>query len=293
MTDRQLGYAALFIIFAACAAGVMFLLHSSSEPSQVRVVTAPNTGSLKLADPVVIDGVPVGHVRALGIRRSCAVVTMELTPPRPIYADYTIAIVDVGIMGDRWVDVYPGSPSQPGIPPTDTLQARFVLGPSEALGYIDRLHTVVRRWAEFSTILVGGDSTRLSLVDQYAQVVWFTDSLSTHVVELTDALDRFVTSYTDSIYRFLDAVAGLSNRAAVELPETISRLATQLDQLEQSVAKVDTMLSEVRALVAKADSPEAARLTTVLERLQERLSTVRRLLIDIKRHGVNLKVWPF
>ncbi|MBD3243676.1 MAG: MCE family protein [Chitinivibrionales bacterium] len=293
MTDRQLGYAALFIIFAGCAAGVGYLLHATSKPSQIRVVTAENTGSLKLADPVVVGGVPVGVVRDLGASRSHAIITLQLTPPRPIHADYTIAIVDVGIMGDRWVDVDPGSASEPVIPPGDTLHARFILGPSEALGYVDRLHSVVRHWAEFSTILVQGDSSRPALVDQYARVIWFTDSLSTQVLELTDALDRFVTVHTDSIYRFLDTVAGLSNRAAVALPETIDRLSAQLAQLERGVAKVDTLLAQVQSLVSQTDSPEAARLNTLLARLQERLATVQKLLIRIRRYGVNLKVWPF
>ncbi len=293
MTDRQLGYAALIVIVAACAVGVAYLTHTTNRPSDVRVVTAANTGSLKLADPVVIDGVPVGLVRDLGTSRSSAIITIETSPPRPIYDDYTITIVDVGIMGDRWVDLDPGTPSRPRIPPTDTLHARFILGPSEALGYIDRLYTVVRRWAEFSTLLVEGDSTRPSLTDQYGDVVWFVDSLSTHVVALTEALDRFVTVHTDSIYRFLDAVTGLSDRVAEELPAALSQLATQLEQLERGVARVDTLLSQVQVLVAQADSPEAARLTTILARLQERLATVRTLLIEIRRHGINLKVWPF
>jgi phospholipid/cholesterol/gamma-HCH transport system substrate-binding protein len=67
------------------------------------------TGDLKVRAPVVIAGIRVGEVSALGLdKNDRARVQMNLDPALQLPVDTTASIVTAGVLGDRYIELQPG-----------------------------------------------------------------------------------------------------------------------------------------------------------------------------------------
>jgi ABC-type transporter Mla subunit MlaD len=293
MTDRHIGYIALVVLAVglACVAG--YAVYATSAPTERRVVLCRQLGSLKLADPVVNNGKQVGVVRRIGLVGDRPCLTLQLTPPLQLHDDYAIRIVDLGVMGDRLVAVDPGSDERPLVPAGDTLRGQFVIGPSEALAIVGRLREVVSAWAKITTTLVHGDSAHEPFVNRYARFVWFIDSLSERTVSLASALDQLFSARIDTLYGLLDSAAGLSSRLSSTAPGILADMASTVETLSRVMDKADSLVAGVEDAAGVVESPDVQRLLSKLEELQTKLRAVREVLDEIRRKGINLKVWPF
>ena len=66
-------------------------------------------GGLKTRAPVVVSGVKVGQVRAIGLGDDYrARVTLDLDPTLKLPADTTASIVTAGLLGDRYISLQLG-----------------------------------------------------------------------------------------------------------------------------------------------------------------------------------------
>ena len=68
----------------------------------------PQVGSLSIGDPVSVLGVRKGEVKDIKLSDDQVSVTMSMASDVKLKEDASVAIVNVGLMGERFVDVNPG-----------------------------------------------------------------------------------------------------------------------------------------------------------------------------------------
>jgi len=122
--------AALFAAVVACAAVIFFLDDIVEATRDTTTVTAVLEGAPKLrrGAAVWIAGRPVGRVRNIEIlpsndtiARVAAVLRMSASARDQIRADAAVRVTSARRIGEPTLDILPGSPAVPPLPPGDTL----------------------------------------------------------------------------------------------------------------------------------------------------------------------------
>lgn len=293
MSDRTLGYIALSIVAAIALASAWLVAQSVMRPSQNLIISASDIGTLKLGDPITISGVTAGKAVKLGWNGSAAIVTAHMVPPVPIYRDYRIAVVDIGIMGDRLITLEPGTPDSGLVSPADTLRAAFVIGPSEALGMVGQLQEVVHGFARISSMLVYGDSAHEPLVQRYARVVWVADSVSRQLDHLTRSAQGLFDQRMDTLLAFIDTAVAVTQMVEGRVPGLVDTVSATVDSLAKMVAKVERFVEKLEHGYVRIDSLQNGLLKRRLASIREQLGQIGHTLETLRERGLRLRVVPF
>jgi phospholipid/cholesterol/gamma-HCH transport system substrate-binding protein len=103
--------------------GIILLLFMSFRVSRLErlkgeVYTAlfPSVSGLVINANVEVAGVPVGRVEKIGLEEGMAKVWMKIGQAQ-IHADAEAAVKTHGVLGDKYIEVKPGSPDVPLLPP--------------------------------------------------------------------------------------------------------------------------------------------------------------------------------
>src|ERR1700760_999426 len=72
-------------------------------------------------ESVRIAGVRVGEVNGVGLQGTKARVTLVLDKPIPLTVGTTARIANLGLLGEKYVEIIPGPPNAPPLPPGTTL----------------------------------------------------------------------------------------------------------------------------------------------------------------------------
>ncbi len=293
MSDRQIGYVALAVLAAVVVVTGWLIAESLSAPTQERLVLAENVGALKLADPVLLNGVAVGWVSDITRTEHEALLVCTFSPPQPVYANYAIHIVDLGIMGDRIVTFSPGTPEAGVLHPADTLRAAFVIGPSEALGMVDQLEHALRGFATVSQRMLEGDETHRSVVGMYHGAAVVIDSVLAQMIGLTMAAEQSFASLLDTVDMIVDSARHFSASLAHRAPALLSELDTLITRVDTVLAHLDGFTDTLSVVTSAVDSLQFGQLHRQVQHARARLSTLRKGVDLLRRRGLRLRVRPF
>ncbi len=293
MSDRQVGYLALGILAVTLGITLGLVGRHALRPAQIWSIKCNQIGTLKLADPVVVRGVQVGEIHSIRRCEHSALLTIRVSPPVPIYADYDAQIADVGIMGDRLMLLDPGTPTHRELSPDDTLHGTFVLGPSEALGMVTRLRDAVSAAARASARLAYGDSANASLIQRYVRLVGLTDSLGTRLLTLARSLDHAFTEHIDTLSRITASTAKLATRLSRDTPAVLDDVARMTVELDSTLTMVEQTVGRLDSTLALLSSAETEDLALSLDALRERIRSIQDIVDRIRQSGLKLRVWPF
>jgi phospholipid/cholesterol/gamma-HCH transport system substrate-binding protein len=124
--------------------GIILLLFMSFRVSRLErlkgeVYTAlfPSVSGLVINANVEVAGVPVGRVEKIGLKNGMAEVTMKIGQTQ-LHADAEAAVKTHGMLGDKYIEVKPGSPESPVLPPgAEITKARAAPDLDELLASLD------------------------------------------------------------------------------------------------------------------------------------------------------------
>lgn len=108
------------LLAAAIVFGVILLRGGDAQTRTLRA-TFDRTGNLLQGNPVRVAGVPVGLVKDLRIdpQSGGVTVTFEVPNDQPVYENAEARIRSVNLVGERYVDVVPGTPDAGPLPTAD------------------------------------------------------------------------------------------------------------------------------------------------------------------------------
>lgn len=165
MLELKIGIFVSFALLLAMAA--VWLLGGGQHyfaRKQNYFLAVPDVGGLVAGAHVTIAGVRAGTVKSIELNPSIrsAKITVDVAGEYidAIRADSKAALVTHGLLGDRIVEISPGTPSLPSLPPGSEIPARMV-SPLEALAGIggENLATNLSESAHRLSELLGGLSS--------------------------------------------------------------------------------------------------------------------------------------
>lgn len=209
----------------------------------------PNVGSLELGDPVSVSGVRRGKVEAVTLDRGGVKVGISLGSDVKLHSDAVFTIKNVGLMGERFIDVATGS--APGPWPADSIpRGIYDTGIPEVMALIGDVTGSIRELVVAIRSTIGSDSTLSRLV---------------HVSENLEHLSKQVTSLVEENRSGLKETMGNLKTASQELRqtvednrETVGRTVHRFDsaatKLNIFADELDTLSHSVRMVVDSISS---------------------------------------
>jgi phospholipid/cholesterol/gamma-HCH transport system substrate-binding protein len=147
--------------------GIILLFYMSFRVSRLERMKGvnytalfPSVSGLVVNANVEIAGVPVGRVEEIGLEKGMAKVWMKIGQAQ-LHTDAEAAVKTHGVLGDKYIEVKPGSPDTPVLPPGSNITK--VQSPPDMDQLIASLESAARGIADLGTTFqeaVGGEKGR-------------------------------------------------------------------------------------------------------------------------------------
>lgn len=228
-----------------------------------------NAAGLAVDDPVLLAGVRVGRVAAIALTADGrARVTLRLRRDIELREDATAAVGSSGMLGDRLLDLRPGTLGLPIVPDGGTIAGGEPVS-------IDQMVTVVssiarnldRTTASISRVL-GTEAGEASLRDILSNIQSLTERMDLLVAENRPGIDSTI-GRLDSTLANLDELTG-------DLRESLPALVSEMRQVS---ADITTVIGDNRDDLGGASE----NLRTMTERLDRSAAELEELIAKMNR----------
>ncbi|MBI4400353.1 MAG: MCE family protein [Nitrospirae bacterium] len=266
----------------------------------------PHTQGLKVGGPVRLNGVDVGNVHHIAIAENAPRVDITFAVKNSVVPhireDAMVSIRPMGLLGDKFLEIHPGTPSKPQMVPGGQLvgeaESDFTGIASNATATMENVNTAIR---EIQRILISisqgqGTASKLitdpSLYDRSKRVIENLERASEKSIALLDKVERG----EGTIGRLVSdkEIYNRANHAVRELTELATRLNNQngtLVKLADPVlyTRLDTLTTRGEQLLNKVENGEGTigKLVTqdaLYTRADKLLTEVEELIADVKKH---------
>jgi phospholipid/cholesterol/gamma-HCH transport system substrate-binding protein len=173
---------------------------------------------------VRVAGVRIGRVDGVGLEGARARVTLRLEQPLALTQGTTASIATAGLLGEKYVELVPGPPGAPALPPGTVLQGTTPITFDQAMAKLNDVADGIRN-VTGSLAGEGGDTPVSRLIANL-------EAVSAEIRDLVQANKAQVNATVGNFERF-------SATLADELPK-LTR------QIERVMAQVDSVLAENR-----------------------------------------------
>jgi len=239
-------------------------------------------GGLVPGDPIFVNGVELGRVRAVSLGTRRVTVEMGVRDGVPVPVDSRIALKSLGIMGERFVDITQGT-SPRRVAPGDTLDGAFLMGLSEVMGsaggILEEIEIAARHVREVAEALTGDGrlgATMNNLADVSASLHELTAGED---AALASAITRFdhTASMLDSLVATHYAALDTSLAAVGRAGGRIEVAAGNLESISDDLRDITRALREGEGTAGRliySDSL-AVRMESAMARLDSLIDDIR------------------
>jgi len=276
----------IFVVAGLLGLGVIAktiepLKYSAKKVEAVYYIIFDNVAGLAKEAPVMVAGVTVGKVEDIQVLPDGrAKVKVVLTKKVPIRKDSYAVIETMGLMGEKYIEIYPGTPDTPLLP------SGAVITKSESPVSTDKvlveIYNVVGALQK-SLITPDGKNRIAELLDelhlltqQVTTVVKDNRENIRNLLKNLEALSEFLRSDVPEISENLKSLSIQLNEMAVENRDDVRHI---VKNLRQSSDKLPDIVNNVNATTVKAKE--------IAEKLDELVLELRNILSNETRENIS------
>jgi phospholipid/cholesterol/gamma-HCH transport system substrate-binding protein len=274
----------------------------------------PTVAGLDDKSAVRMAGVRVGRVDGIGLAADgrSAQVRLLLEQPVPLTQGASARIANLGMLGDKYVEIVPGPPNAPPLPDNVVLRGTAPISWDQAMAKLDNIGSSIEK----VTGAFGGggnlggnvnnlvDDLRLTSAEIRALVAENRANVASsvrNIDSLTATLARELPRISADTQRALDQVAGLiaENRGDVSasmsnIRELTTHLQTSVDNLNKITGEIASGQGTVGKLVTSDEAYKSAVATldsikSGVESLSGTIGAIQRFKMDLDLQGYLLQ----
>ncbi len=232
----------------------------------------PNVAGLEKNAPVRVAGVTVGKVTSVEVNGDKAVVKIVFLKPIKVYKNAKASIETMGLMGEKYVELDPGHPPAPMLPPGSVIESTKV--PAS----MDEVMTSINELLEkFNQSLTTPDGkNRLAIIMN--NVAKLTKDIDTTVSQINDML----SDNREKISKIFEDTLELTSLLKEELPQVVDNVNTLTAQLSQMAVENRDDIRQTVISLRKA----AQKAPEITEKLDNLTSSLQELLNENNRENI-------
>lgn len=175
---------------------------------------------------VRIAGVRVGKVESVGLEGNRALLTLSLEPDVRLYQGATARIASLGMLGDKYVEVFPGNPDGPVLPAGTTLSGDAPPSFDDVLDVANEIGADVKEVTEALRASIGGQQG----AEKITEIV-------DNIRELTATLKQLISENQANVNATTANFRDFSTTLKDELPRIAEKMNSLADQLQGVVGE--------------------------------------------------------
>ncbi len=264
---RRIAAIAVVLVGALVAVGAGATSSSSKTPTYLVRAIFDNAGFAVSGEDVRIAGAPVGSIQGLDVtKQNQAAVTLAITNPAftPFHQNATCAIRPQSLIGERYVDCFPGSSSTPAL-------TKITHGPGKGSYYLP----VTRTSSPIDADIVQ-DIYQLPIRERFALILnELGTGLAARGADLNAVIHRADPALgdTDKVIQIL----AKQNRQLAQLSTDSNRVLTPLAQVKHAIADFVVQANTT----AKASAARAPDISRSINEFPPFLRALRPLVADL------------
>jgi phospholipid/cholesterol/gamma-HCH transport system substrate-binding protein len=201
-----------------------------------------SAAGLKLNVPVEIAGVEVGRVAAVELADGKAKVTLRINPAVRLSQDATATIRTKGILGDRYIELSPGSPGQPKLADGGTITKTVVPPELDKLfGTLGEISEDVRRVTSTFSDVLGNEAAKASLREIIQNVRDLSENLNRAVRQNMANFDATMRNFS----QFSGDLKDISGTNKESINAIIASLRISSENLQGAITAVRQMTDKI------------------------------------------------
>lgn len=234
----------------------------------------PNAGGLVKSSAVRSAGIPVGIIKNITLQDGMARVDITVRSDVPLTTSASIEVKAQGILGDKHVEVYPGSPTDP--PLEDSAQIYNIRDGGSLDNVMGQVTDVMASLKEISKNLkeaTSEDGTRKHVLGRIVQNI---EILTGDIAEMTRENKGKIGDIVDDVQDVTSSLRDVMNdRSESGLKETWKRLSNSMKNLEEITAKINNGEGAIGKLVS--DESTAENVSSAIDGLSGMMDTASRI----------------
>lgn len=271
----------IFVLIALAAVAYFVVkienIRGFDDPSTYTVdVMFENAAGLAVDDPVQVAGIRVGRVVEVRLTDDGrARVKIRLQRDIELHRDAVAVVGSTGMLGDRVLDLQPGSPDAPVVPADGTIAGGEPVSIDQMVTVVSSIARNLDRTTESISRVLGTEAGEASLREILDNLENLTGQMDTLVAENRGSIDRSLGSLDDAMVN----VGELSGSLRENLPELVSELRTVAADLRVVLDDVELgATSENLEATTERLHRSAADLEEVIAKMNRGEGTVARLV---------------
>jgi phospholipid/cholesterol/gamma-HCH transport system substrate-binding protein len=204
----------------------------------------PSVAGLDEKSPVRVAGVRIGIVESISLQGDRALVTLALDPGVVLHEGATAEVASLGMLGDKYVELYPGNLSGPPLPRDAVLMGTSPVPFDEVMKNLNDIGGDVKSITASLRQSLGGTAGQKRL-----------DEIIENIRELSADLKATVEANRKNVDATVGNFREFSETLKTELPkiaEKINRLADNVDSVvTENRANVTESMANIKEISAK------------------------------------------
>ena len=244
-------------------------------------------GGLGPGDPVTVVGLTMGKVGPMDFENGRVKVQILLEPKVTLRSDAMIEVRSVGLMGEKFVYISPGTTGEI-LPPGSVIEGRYEVGFSEMATGMEQVFAEVQMLSQSLRRILAVEETTHAV----SQTLTRIDRLTEELLVLINENKEDVRGTAKSLRLAADNLNEVLGPRKQEIGTTIDRLnraAGSLDSLSQKMNVVATDLAEGKGTLGMLVKDKQ-----LYEDMRSTIANVDSLINDIRQHPeryINLKIF--
>lgn len=253
----------LFMIVALAVLGLFIVkieeipLGAKSGRQRVQAVFSSVAG-LDEKSPVRIAGVRVGIVETIALRGDQALVTLALDPGVRLHRGAHAEVTSLGLLGDKYVELYPGNLSEPDLEPGTVLGGTSPIGFDQLLKTADDIGADIKAVTASLRGSLGGPEGEKRLDEIVENICQLTADVRAMVAANRSNVDQtlenfkaFSTTLRDELPRIADKLNALADRVDGVVAENRENLHDSIDNIKDLSGRLRTTADNLNAITTK------------------------------------------
>lgn len=234
----------------------------------------PNAGGLVKNSSVRSAGIPVGTIKNISLQDGMARIDITVKSDVVLTTSAAVEIKSQGILGDKHVEVYPGSPTDP--PLEDNGQILNIRDGGSLENLMQSVSEVTSSLKEVAKNLqeaTSEDGTRKHVL---GRIVKNIETLTGDLAQMTTENKDKIGDIVDDVHEVTASLRDVMNDQSDKgLKKTWERLSNSMKNLEDITAKINNGEGAIGKLVS--DEQTSEQVTSTIEGLSELLGTANRI----------------
>ncbi|XGC80197.1 MlaD family protein [Bdellovibrio bacteriovorus] len=234
----------------------------------------PNAGGLVKNSAVRSAGIPVGVIKNITLQDGKARIEITVKSDVPLTTSAAVEVKSQGILGDKHVEVYPGSPTDP--PLEDNAQILTVKDSGSLDNVVGQISEVAGSLKEVAKNLqeaTSADGTRAHVL---GRIVKNIETLTEDIAHMTTENKDKIGDIVDDVHEVTASLREVMNdKSDSGLKETWKRLSNSVKNLDEITSKINKGEGAIGKLVS--DEATAENVSSAIDGLSGLVDTAARI----------------